>query len=183
MRQIFIVMTAAVFAASCTGSQATTEVTENISSRETPAEERAYPAWYFSDGFEADSAGYSMSHSAAASDSAAAVQRAEKVSRMLLETNLANLLERARNDIQRQAENAVKEPGFIVALRNAHAPIETEAQVINSTGEAGEHGYIGYAKVGISRSGLKNLLEKGFAGNKAYWQLLSSHKSFTDLVD
>ncbi len=142
-----------------------------------------YPAWYQQSGFYADSSSFAMSATAVASDSVTAIQRAENESRMLLESYISKEMEKVRTTLERAGSKSVNKADFILALRNAHAAVEKEAQAQSQLSTKTEMGYRGFARVDITKAKLDELMKKGFAGKSAYWKEFSSSEAYQTLVN
>jgi hypothetical protein len=140
--------------------------------------ESIFPSWYTIDGFSSDSLIYSGFATAIASDSAVALERAEKQARINLEKNIALLTEEIRTGLVESGSNNADNTDFIIILRTAHSGVETAATLGKSIARNTEGYYRGFASVEITRTQVRNVLEKGFTGHPRYWGEFSSAQGF-----
>lgn len=166
-----IIITAIGACASSSGS---------VESSGTTATDSTFPSWYQSSEFGIDSLSYSGFGTAIAADSSIAIQRAEKQARLNLEKNIALLTEEIRTDMVKAGSTDAGNADFIIILRTAHAALEEAAFLNQSTARATEGYYRGFSSVEITRSQIREVLEKGFTGHPRYWGGYSSSPGFAE---
>lgn len=163
-----VILTA--FIISCSSS-------ETLTDSEAEAE---FPQWYEPAGFSTDSVYFSSYGSAISSDSVKAISRADKEARAKLENFIAEKLENARYHLEEKGSSFALDADFILTLRNAHAPVEEQAELVEGVARKSDNYYRGFAKASITRNALKKLLEAGFSGKATYWTELQESNIFTE---
>jgi ribosomal protein S4 len=153
-----------------------------VTNKNTSVNNSLYPAWYGSYEFSSDSTNFYARATAVASDSKKAELRAEKEARALLESYIAKELEDVRKELSRDGSGVVKEPNFILMLRNAHYKIEEQATVNDLESAMKEGVYRGFAKVEISKQQVRQLIESGLSMNIAFQREFVGSQSFKDFV-
>ena len=141
-----------------------------------------YPSWYGAYEFSSDTSGFYARATAVASDAGIATLRAEKEARALLESYIAQELENVRSELERDGSSIVKEPNFILMLRNAHLKVEEEASVVDTEHFEKDGVFRGFAKVEMSKQILKNLIESGFGSKNSYKKEYVESRAFKELI-
>lgn len=148
-----------------------------------PKSSSMYPVWYDASEFTADSLAYNSFAIAVSSDSIIAAANAELQARANLESNLAELIEDAREEIVENGLSSATNTDFILTLRNAHQALENKADEVVSEARPNEGYYIGFARVSISKQRLKEVLRNGFSDHQSYWSEISAAPSFLALFE
>ncbi|MEX0719151.1 MAG: hypothetical protein WD059_00700 [Balneolaceae bacterium] len=149
--------------------------TETVTSSATGSE---FPVWYENAGFTSDSVFFSAYATAVSSDSLKSISRAEEQARFNLESRIAEKLETVRNQLEERGSTYARNSDFILTLRNAHAPVETHAELSEGIAIANENHFRGFAKVSVSKDALGDLLEAGFAGKGSFWAEFSRSDAY-----
>ena len=153
-----------------------------VTNKNTSANNTLYPAWYGAYEFSTDSTNFYARATAVASDSETAKLRAEKEARALLESYIAKELEDVRKELSRDGSSIVNESNFIMMLRNAHYKIEERATVNDLESAMKEGVYRGFAKVGISKQQVRQLIESGLSSNNRYQREFMDSEGFSDFI-
>lgn len=164
-----------MFTIACSGSK---QVATNSSS----SANSVYPTWYGGFEFNSDSTSFTSRATAVAGDAETAKMRAEKEARALLESYIAKELEDVRSELERDGSDIVRNPEFILMLRNAHAKIEQEATIVNTESMSNDGVFRGFAKVEISKEQVKLFIEEGLSTKRAYQREFTNSQSFKELV-
>ena len=168
-------MCAVLLTIACSGAS-------ELTNKNTPATNALYPSWYGAYEFSSDTSGFYARATAVSSDSETAKLRAEKEARALLESYIAKELEDVRSELERDGSNIVKEPNFILMLRNAHYKIEEQATIKQSESVMKEGTYRGFARVEIGKQEVKKLIESGLSSNNRYQREFTESAGFADFI-
>ncbi len=141
-----------------------------------------YPSWYGAYEFSSDTSGFYARATAVASDADMAELRAEKEARALLESYIAQELEDVRSELERDGSSIVKEPNFILMLRNAHLKVEEAAIVVDTEYFEKDGVFRGFAKVEMNKQSLKKMIESGFSSKNSYKQEYLESRAFKELI-
>ncbi len=160
-----------ILIAACTGAKTATRTASTSS---------VFPVWY-QPSFTSDSLGYRSGATAMASDSLTAIQRAEIAARAELESHIAAKMEEVRKSLETGSSSYASKADFIILLRNAHARVESSAEVADRTSVRVPNGYRGFAVASITKETLQTLMRRGFSSNQEYWRALSSSSQFKAL--
>ncbi|MBO6572540.1 MAG: hypothetical protein JJ958_08845 [Balneola sp.] len=153
-----------------------------LSNTKTPAANALYPSWYGAYEFSSDTTSFYARATAVASDADMAKLRAEKEARALLESYIAQELEDVRSELERDGSSIVKEPNFILMLRNAHLKVEEEASVVDTEHFEKDGVYRGFAMVEVRRLRLKAFIESGFGSKNSYIKEYLESPAFKELI-
>ncbi len=118
-----------------------------------------YPAWYSSFAFTSDNTTFYARATAVASNPETAKQRAELEARAFLESYIAKEIEDIRYELERDGMKGMNAPDFILKLRNAHAKVESEASVVNSSATETDGIFRGFVRVSISKKKVEELMK------------------------
>lgn len=176
-----ILLTTAIFIA-CSGSETITKV-DKIDQPEEPVAESIYPNWYAESGHEKDSLNISMSATVTASDSVEAIKRAEKESKIQLESYISSEIEKVRSDLESTNTELVTNKEFIIALRNAQNKVLQTATVIESKSVKNDYGYCGFAKSNISKAELNQVIENGLSNQIKLWEIVQKSDVYKSLTE
>lgn len=171
-----VFIAAVLLMAACSGAS-------ELSNTNTAGTNALYPSWYGAYEFSSDSSNFYARATAVASVADMAKVRAEKEARALLESYIAQELEDVRSELERDGSSLVKEPNFILILRNAHLKVEKEALVVDTEQVEKEGVYRGFAKVEISKQTLKKLIESGFGSKDSYKKEYLESPAFMELIN
>lgn len=150
--------------------------TESVTESETDSE---YPQWYDPTGFSTDSVYFSSYGSAISADSLKAISRADEEARANLENFISEKLEKVRHELEEKGSTYALDADFILTLRNAHAPVEEQAELLEGIAKKHDNHFRGFAKASITKNTLKKLLETGFSGKATYWAELQQSDAFS----
>lgn len=142
-----------------------------------------YPSWYGAYEFSSDTSNFYARATAVASDADLAKLRAEKEARALLESYIAQELEDVRSELERDGSSIVKEPTFILMLRNAHLKVEEEATVVDTEHFEKDGVFRGFARVEIGKQEIRKLIESGLSSNKRYQSVFTESAGFADFIN
>jgi len=142
-----------------------------------------YPSWYGTYEFSSDSTDFYARATAVASDADMAKTRAEKEARALLESYIAKELEDVRSELERDGSTIVKEPNFLLMLRNAHSKIEEQARVSRTEAVMKDGVYRGFARVEIVKKDVNDLIESGLNSNSQYRREFVGSTGYKELFD
>ncbi len=153
-----------------------------VTNKNTSTTNALYPSWYGAYEFSSDTSGFYARATAVSSDSETAKLRAEKEARALLESYIAKELEDVRSELERDGSNIVKEPNFILMLRNAHYKIEEQATLTHSESVINAGSYRGFARVEIGKQEVGKLIETGLGSNNRYQKEFTESAGFKDFI-
>lgn len=153
-----------------------------LSNTNTSESNALYPSWYGAYEFSSDTSGFYARATAVASDADMAKLRAEKEARALLESYIAQELEDVRYELERDGSSLVKEPNFILMLRNAHLKVEEAAILVDIEHFEKDGVFRGFAKVEMSEQNLKELIESGFSSKNSYKEEYLESLAFKELI-
>jgi len=154
-----------------------------LSNNNPPETNALYPSWYGAYEFSSDSTDFYARATAVASDADMAKTRAEKEARALLESYIAKELEDVRSELERDGSSIVKEPNFLLMLRNAHSKIEEQARVSRTEAVMKDGVYRGFARVEIVKKDVNDLIESGLNSNSQYKREFVGSTGYKELFD
>jgi len=142
----------------------------------------AFPSWYNSFGFTADSTHFYGYGTAVSNDEEIAKSKSELQARAILEGYLAKELEDVRSELERDGSAYVKQKDFVIKLRNAHNKIENEAELLQNAAINSENLYRGFSKVTISKIRVNELVQNGLGSDLNNTKAFISSPSFRSLI-